>query len=324
MNIILSGDDMQRSYAISLRGWRFPAALLLAAVLLGWAVHRLAEARAERWVALDDPRILALVEAERAGDEAARLAIWRSTVDRLEQEIAALNVRLWQLGHLGNQLAKRTGMDEEALLDLAPEPPAPAADLGGAALDADERMGRLEAAASGLAAETAAEALRLGQVSEAVALSSMQWATVPMRRPIEGRYWFTSGYGTRNDPFTGKKAFHAGYDFAARTGTSVLAAADGIVTHRGRLGRYGKTIEVYHGGDISTLYGHLSDYRVVLGDFVERGELIGLVGSTGRSTGPHLHYEVRRADRPRPYTRLLKEIQEERPGIGIYPDPTEK
>lgn len=319
MNIILSGDDMRRSYAVNMRGWRFPFTLLAVAVLLAWAVHQLATARAERWIALDDPRIQALVEAEREQAETARLAIWSSTSDRLEQEVAALNVRLWQLSHLGNLLAKRTGMDEEALLELAPEPPAVA--TGAATADADERVSLLEAELGQLEAAVDAESLRLDQIGDNVALSSMQRATAPMQRPLEGRYWFTSGYGTRTDPFTGKKAFHAGYDYAARRGTPVLAAADGIVTHRGRLGYYGKTLEVYHGNSISTLYGHLYDYRVENGDFVERGQLIGLIGSTGRSTGPHLHYEVRRDGRPRPYSRVMKEIKEARPGIGIYPDP---
>lgn len=116
--------------------------------------------------------------------------------------------------------------------------------------------------------------------------------------PAEGR--LTSRFGGRSNPFgTGGGEFHAGLDVAAPTGTAVLAAADGIVTFAGWKGGYGNVIIIEHDGQqVVTRYGHLSRIYVKEGDTVTAGRLIGSVGSTGRSTGPHLHYEVRIDGKP--------------------------
>lgn len=97
----------------------------------------------------------------------------------------------------------------------------------------------------------------------------------------------------RVDPFTGLPQYHAGLDFSARVGANVMATADGIVTWSGNKGAYGKVIELEHETGLSTKYAHLSKLNVKVGEKVRRGQIIGLVGNTGRSTGPHLHYEVR-------------------------------
>lgn len=106
--------------------------------------------------------------------------------------------------------------------------------------------------------------------------------------------YLTSGFGTRLDPFTKKKTFHGGIDIAAPRGTDVIASADGEVIFMGRKGGYGKLIVVKHIMGYETRYGHLDKMNVHLGDHVKKGQKIGSVGSTGRATGPHLHYEVRR------------------------------
>jgi hypothetical protein len=113
----------------------------------------------------------------------------------------------------------------------------------------------------------------------------------PSIRPLKGGF-LTSRYGRRMDPFTGRIAFHHGVDYFARTGTPVMATADGVVTMARRNGNFGLMIEVNHGNGFKTKYGHLSRILVKRGHKVKRGEIIGLVGNTGRSTGPHLHYEV--------------------------------
>lgn len=102
----------------------------------------------------------------------------------------------------------------------------------------------------------------------------------------------TDGFGTRNDPITGRRAFHRGLDISARRGTPVLAPADGVVVFTGRNGGLGRTIRISHGFGFTTVYGHLHEIKVELGDEVRRGDVIGAVGNSGRSTGPHLHYEV--------------------------------
>ena len=115
---------------------------------------------------------------------------------------------------------------------------------------------------------------------------------VPSRRPIE-KMSLSSSYGMRVHPVTGKLARHNGIDIPAPYGTPIYATADGIVGRAQRLGGYGNYVEVEHGNAIQTRYGHMSSYIVAPGQQVKKGDILGYVGSTGRSTGSHLHFEVR-------------------------------
>lgn len=118
-------------------------------------------------------------------------------------------------------------------------------------------------------------------------------ALVPYRKPVIGEVEFTSGFGVRSDPFLGRPAMHTGLDFRAATGDPVRATANGKVVSSGWSGGYGRMVEIDHGNGLSTRYGHLSEINVKVGDQIRIGQVIGAVGSTGRSTGPHLHYETR-------------------------------
>ncbi len=114
--------------------------------------------------------------------------------------------------------------------------------------------------------------------------------TVPLGKPTDGSV--SSWYGKRKDPINGKNAFHRGIDLRGRTGDRVLATADGKVIYAGKKTGYGKIVILEHGNGYISKYAHLHNYHVKKGDFVTRGQTIGLVGNTGRSTGPHLHYEI--------------------------------
>ena len=118
-------------------------------------------------------------------------------------------------------------------------------------------------------------------------------STLPLRRPLAGRMEITSGYGPRIDPFVGRMALHAGLDIREEPGTLVRATAGGKVVSAGWSGGYGNMVEIEHENDLATRYGHLSMIAVAEGQYVSPGTILGRVGSTGRSTGPHLHYEVR-------------------------------
>jgi murein DD-endopeptidase MepM/ murein hydrolase activator NlpD len=118
-------------------------------------------------------------------------------------------------------------------------------------------------------------------------------ALVPYRKPVIGEVEFTSGFGVRSDPFLGRPAMHTGLDFRAASGDPVRATANGKVASSGWAGGYGRMVEIDHGNGLSTRYGHLSEIDVKVGDQIRIGQVIGAVGSTGRSTGPHLHYETR-------------------------------
>ena len=119
--------------------------------------------------------------------------------------------------------------------------------------------------------------------------------STPSIVPVEG--WFSHGFGWRNDPWTGSREFHKGIDIVADLGVDVTASAEGVVTHAGRNGGYGKTVDISHGFGYVTRYAHLSEILVRPGQRLRRGQILGRVGSTGRSTGPHLHYEVFRDSR---------------------------
>lgn len=119
---------------------------------------------------------------------------------------------------------------------------------------------------------------------------------VPLRRPLDGDDTTTSNFGMRTDPFTGAPTMHAGMDFRAETGTPVRAPGAGKVLRAEVAGGYGNLIELDHGNGLTTRYGHLTSFDVKPGQIVAAGTIIGRVGSTGRSTGPHLHYETRRDD----------------------------
>ncbi|HWF93875.1 MAG TPA: peptidoglycan DD-metalloendopeptidase family protein [Xanthobacteraceae bacterium] len=117
--------------------------------------------------------------------------------------------------------------------------------------------------------------------------------SIPVRRPIAGEGEIVSGFGVRIDPFLSRPAMHTGLDFRAEVGDPVLVTANGTVTSAGWSGGYGKMVEVDHGNGLATRYGHMSEIDVKVGQQVKLGQSLGKVGTTGRSTGPHLHYETR-------------------------------
>lgn len=128
---------------------------------------------------------------------------------------------------------------------------------------------------------------------------------LPLGKPVNSR--ITSNYGTRQDPFTGKPKKHRGIDFAGKIGTELLAVAPGRVVSAGERVGYGTTVEIDHGLGFTTLYAHLSQILVSRGDWVRPGTVIGLAGSSGRSTGPHLHYEIRYKGTPFDPTKFIKD-----------------
>lgn len=131
----------------------------------------------------------------------------------------------------------------------------------------------------------------MGDMRDASTKDWLRLAQAPTLWPVQGRV--SGSFGERIDPFSGEGAFHRGVDIAADVGTRIIAPADGVVRFSEIVNGYGRTVLIDHGNGISTLYGHMSGYAVTPGELVHRGDTIGYVGQSGRSTGPHLHYEVR-------------------------------
>jgi len=215
------------------------------------------------------------------------------------EQVGAISARLFRLESEAAQLSKRIG----GLKSEAPTGPGraparaesnreqtPTGASGGPLLPARSAAADLGA----LDAQLARIERQIASVADAAAQRSLELMRLPTRLPIPGAE-LTSTFGNRSDPFAHTHAFHAGLDFAARAGTPIAAAAGGIVAFAGFKRDYGWVVEIDHGNGLATRYAHASELLVHAGQVVVPGERIAMVGSTGRSTGPHLHFEVLRA-----------------------------
>lgn len=145
--------------------------------------------------------------------------------------------------------------------------------------------------------------ISMGQMRDTSLRDWMRLASAPTLWPIQGR--ITAGFGERIDPFSGEGAFHRGIDISGDIGTRIIAPADGVVEYSDMMNGYGRAVMIDHGNGITTLYGHMSGFAVTPGQVIHRGDTVGYVGQSGRSTGPHLHYEVRIFNTPvNPYKYL--------------------
>lgn len=157
---------------------------------------------------------------------------------------------------------------------------------------------------------------RLGASLERMEALDLALEGIPQFMPA-GNGMITSSFGYRSDPFTRVGAMHPGLDFRGNLGAPIYAAADGRVSFVGRIRGYGNVVEISHGNGLLTRYAHMLQAKARVGQKVEAGEVIGLIGSTGRSTGPHLHFEVRinnRAVNPRPFLETAPHVLEEARG----------
>jgi len=167
----------------------------------------------------------------------------------------------------------------------------------------DSSLDRLYALKSTAFTGAATVGISMGLTKNSTTTDWIRANAAPNLWPVEGK--ITGSFGERIDPFNGEGAFHSGVDISAGVGSRVIAPADGLVTFADFLGGYGRAVTVDHGHGISTRYGHLASFAVTAGQYIHRGDTIGFVGLSGRSTGPHLHYEVRINDTPvNPYKYL--------------------
>ncbi|PVV05768.1 MAG: hypothetical protein B6D77_18070 [gamma proteobacterium symbiont of Ctena orbiculata] len=145
---------------------------------------------------------------------------------------------------------------------------------------------------------------QLTLVEDLIMNSNLEESVHPTGRPVN-KGWISSYYGMRNDPFSGKRSMHKGMDFAGKDGSEVVAVAAGVVTWSGERYGYGKLVEINHGKGYITRYGHNKEIVVEVGDRIKQGQVIAKMGSTGRSTGPHVHFEVVRNGRTIDPTRFI-------------------
>jgi hypothetical protein len=221
---------------------------------------------------LDAVRLENAVLSERAHRLGASLSQLEGQITRLRSSVTKLAVMSGLQQNLPGADGIVGGVGGVTGVDL--DPPS---------RDPDVTLHKLSRSLSDLAARSL-------QIETIYADQTARLSHTPSVWPVRG--YFSSGFGNRADPFTGGKDFHPGIDISAPRGTKAVAPADGVVLAVGRRGAYGLAIIIDHGNGIITRYGHLEGFNVRAGQRVRRGDVIGLVGSTGRSNAPHLHYEV--------------------------------
>jgi murein DD-endopeptidase MepM/ murein hydrolase activator NlpD len=202
--------------------------------------------------------------------------------------IAQLQAKIVRLDALGERLIKVGRLDEgEFDFSQAPAMGGPENLIDVAGYQPPEYIGLLDQ----LARDIEDREQQLGVLETLLANRKMQRDVFLAGRPVK-KGWMSSRFGQRSDPITGKRAIHNGVDFAGKDGSDVISVAAGVVVFSATRSGYGKMVEINHGSGYSTRYGHHKELKVKAGDIVRKGQVIGLMGSSGRSTGPHVHFEV--------------------------------
>jgi murein DD-endopeptidase MepM/ murein hydrolase activator NlpD len=223
------------------------------------------------------------IEAIRQGNE--------DTLDALSIRIAQMNARLIRLDAVGRRLTEMAEIDDsEFNFDAEPAlggPEEPMSAGSGAAVP--DVLGAMTALGYQLDNREA----QLNVLESVLRNQNLKERVYPQGRPVKSG-WLSSYFGKRTDPFTGKPANHTGIDFAGKLGAEIVAVADGVVTWSGDRYGYGIMVEINHGNGYATRYAHNSENLVAVGDEVKKGQVVALMGETGRATGPNLHFEVLR------------------------------
>jgi murein DD-endopeptidase MepM/ murein hydrolase activator NlpD len=226
-------------------------------------------------------------------------------LNALAQRLGYMQAQMLRVNALGQRLTRMANLDTREF-DFSEDPAMGGPESPSAVANpaVDDFMKSID----GLAADMDKKAQSLGVLENLLMDRQLQAAVSPGGWPTEGG-WMSSGFGLRSDPFTGRKAYHEGVDIASRFGSRIKAMGGGVVSHAGEKEGYGMTVEINHGTGVSTRYAHSSGVLVKVGDRVQKGQDIALVGTTGRSTGPHLHFEVLRdghAVDPQSYLRAAQ------------------
>lgn len=208
----------------------------------------------------------------------------------LARRLALLNAQMIRLDAAGKRLTEIAKLDAgEFDFDAEPAVGGPEADAED--IVADISMDSIHAALDAYEQRLADRGRQMRVLEDLLLASRLEKEVRPSGWPLDGG-WISSRFGLRTDPFTGRRARHNGMDFAGRDGSDVLAVASGVVSHAGYRYGYGKLVEINHGNGYATRYAHNKLVRVEVGDRVDKGQVIAAMGSTGRSTGPHVHFEV--------------------------------
>lgn len=289
MNVILVSNNLAKTRSVSLNGMHLLAVtgislLLFIMAVLGaeYAIVRFQPGRISN-------EMRAWLASAQNHEQQKQQAYLRESLDTMAVSLGQMQARLLRLDTLGARLVKVAGMKPQEI-DFSQAPAqggmyVPAGEQDVSLSSMNQQLGQL----SELMTDRGDKLAALETLLQQDRLRKKMLNTSP---PVTTG-WYSSNFGWRIDPFTGKRAMHEGVDYVVPLGTPIHAAASGIVVYAGWHPDFGNLVEIDHGNDILTRYAHASKLFVHVGQVVKRGQLLSLVGSTGRSTGNHLHFEVR-------------------------------
>ena len=284
MEVIITDSRLTRSIAIRMTGWQLTGSLtglLLVLLMVTAGLYHLIFVKAVR----EDWPVFGSVVRFVAKDQIEqRERFTRENIDVLAKKLGEMQAKMTQIESLGERLSGLAGIDP-ALIRSKPG-------RGGSLIDSRAMtVADLQAMMDDLDHAAVERADVLTFMETRLFDQKMKKMMLPTQAPVEGGV-VGSGFGWRIDPFTGSNAMHEGLDFPAVSGTPIYAAAGGVVVVQQAHPNFGNVVEIDHGNDLLTRYGHASRVFVKSGDVVKRGQKIAEIGTTGRSTGPHLHFEV--------------------------------
>lgn len=297
MHIIITDAWLARSRALHLNGVK-----LILMALAGSCLLMLGAVATYHWVFLEGvrqgwPGFSSMARLVTQGEVDANKLYMRDNLDAMARKLGEMQARMIQIESLGERVAGLAGLDPA---EFRAPPAAGGALVGSRALTPEQFQDAMNA----LDGTSGASVDWLTAVESRLFDQKIRQSMVPTQAPVSSGV-VGSPFGFRIDPITGRTALHTGLDFPADTGTPILAAAGGVVVVQEYHPAYGHMVEIDHGNDLITRYAHASRVMVKKGDLVKRGQHIADVGSTGRSTGPHLHFEVWVAGVPQDPQRFL-------------------
>jgi murein DD-endopeptidase MepM/ murein hydrolase activator NlpD len=288
LNIILVSDSLAKSRTVALSQAQvvlIAIGILISGFLLAMATYVVTMKFA---VDLRNPYLRSLLTALHQDDLRRSEAEMKDNLNALAVKVGELQARILRLDAFGERLAKAAGIKpEEFRFDEKPGQGGPAVTVG-----RELSVGEFQAMLAEIGRVLDDRSDKLGVLDSLLMDDRLARKTIPTTMPVPMGY-YSSNYGYRLDPINGKTSFHTGVDLIAPPGTPVVAAAGGVVSTVAFVAEYGNIVEVDHDNGLTSRYAHLSRSLVKVGDVVMKGQNIALVGATGRTTGPHLHFEVR-------------------------------
>lgn len=304
MQLLITHSSLAPTRALSFSRWQLLGMLFAFAIVFllasGTIYHFIfLKAAREGW-----PIVSQIVRLVVRDEIAQRDRFMRENLDAIAQKVGDMQAKLVKLEAMGERVVGLAGVKAEELKPLKRTSTSTAGGAGGPYLPLERpSLTELQATIDGLGLAVDQNTDIFTLMESRLLESRLQALLVPSSPPVNVNVG--SGFGFRPDPFTGRPSLHTGLDFPAEVGTPVYAAAGGIVTLREWHAAYGNTVEIDHGNGLVTRYAHNSAFEVERGALVKRGQMIARVGNTGRSTGPHLHFEVLVDGSPQDPARFL-------------------